>query len=96
MSVIIHPCIPASSYILSGAGFDGIDMPDVRMVLIGANHMACRTSFFRDVDALQLTETFQFVHRLQNSSFMVPHFQPYKLVYAYILAEHGLVEESQK
>jgi hypothetical protein len=66
------------------------------MVLMGVNHYMRRANFFRDLNAVQLTECFQFVQRLQNVSFMIPHFQAYKLLYAYTLVEYGFVEESQK
>lgn len=44
----------------------------------------------------QITELYEYSKVLGNSQFVLQPFQPYKLVYAYMLAEVGKVSDSLK
>ena len=82
--------------LLSGLSLDGIDNPDSRMTLVGAQHFAYPRTFFRDWSAIQMTEVFEHAKQMQDSQFLLPHFQAYKLWYAFALADFGFVEEARK
>ena len=45
---------------------------------------------------LQRTELYEYSKVLGNSQFILLPFQPYKLIYAYMLAEMGKVSDSLK
>ncbi|KAJ3130835.1 vesicle coat component [Physocladia obscura] len=86
-------------FLLSAAHspFSGIDAPNVKLVLIGANHKFNLARFVKDFDALLLTEIFEYAQTLHNNigiSGNLPHLQAYKLYYAQYLSEIGFVAEA--
>eukprot|EP01134_Creolimax_fragrantissima_P002900 CFRG2900T1 len=67
-----------------------------RIVLLGGDH---QTQSFRSLIALrriQLTETYEWVQTLCNSQYTLPSLAPFKLLYAFWLAEVGLMEEASE
>ncbi|KAJ3024727.1 UNVERIFIED_CONTAM: hypothetical protein HDU68_007829 [Siphonaria sp. JEL0065] len=94
MAVPAHIC-----YLLSPvhSPLSGADAPNVKAVLLGANHVFNPSRYFKDFDALQLTELFEFAQSLINNAGLtggIPHLQSHKLVYAHYLAEIGHIAES--
>jgi len=71
------------------------DLPNSRMVLIGASHRAHRRQFI-SAEALQRTEMYELSRTLGNSQFSLPVFQPYKFIYACMLAEVGQSHDALK
>ncbi|KAJ3300223.1 hypothetical protein HK104_003137 [Borealophlyctis nickersoniae] len=81
------------------ATFSGVDTPQVRTVLIGVNHMAHPNTFYRSPRAIQATEIFEYGQTLVSGiglSNCLPHFQAYKLVYAWYLADLGYTDIATK
>lgn len=64
-----------------------------RLCLIGGDHLKFPRTY-ASPDAIQRTEVFEYSKVLGNSQFILLPFQPYKLIYAYMLAEVGKVAES--
>ncbi|XP_062233837.1 protein transport protein SEC16B homolog isoform X2 [Phragmites australis] len=64
-----------------------------RMCLIGADHLRCPRTF-TSPEAIQRTEVYEYAKVLGNSQYILLPFQPYKLIYAYMLAEVGKVSDS--
>ncbi|XP_008786953.2 protein transport protein SEC16B homolog [Phoenix dactylifera] len=64
-----------------------------RMCLIGADHWKFPRTY-ASPEAIQRTELYEYSKVLGNSQIILLPFQPYKLVYAYMLAEVGKVSES--
>ncbi|KNC98610.1 uncharacterized protein SPPG_06291 [Spizellomyces punctatus DAOM BR117] len=77
----------------------GIDSPQARVVLLGADHRTYPGTFFRSLDALQKTEIFEFSQSLWNNlgvANSLPHLQAFKIWYASLLADLGLNEQAAK
>ncbi|KAJ3065291.1 vesicle coat component [Podochytrium sp. JEL0797] len=94
MTVPAHIC-----FLLSNAHslISGADAPNVKAVLLGADHLYNYTRFSKDFEALRLTELFEFSQSLLNNiglSGGLAHLQAYKLVYAHYLADLGLIPQS--
>ncbi|VAH99830.1 unnamed protein product [Triticum turgidum subsp. durum] len=66
-----------------------------RMCLLGADHLRCPRTF-SSPEAIQRTELYEYAKVLGNSQYILLPFQPYKLIYAYMLAEVGKVSDSLK
>ncbi|KAL8114425.1 hypothetical protein AgCh_021322 [Apium graveolens] len=66
-----------------------------RLCLFGADHFKFPRTYVSP-DAIQRTEIYEYSKLLGNSQFLLLPFQPYKLVYAYMLAEVGRVSDSLK
>ncbi|GMH21662.1 hypothetical protein Nepgr_023504 [Nepenthes gracilis] len=66
-----------------------------RLCLIGADHWKYPRTYARP-DAIQRTEVYEHAKVLGNSQFILLPFQPYKLIYAYMLAEVGKLSDSLK
>ncbi|XP_076881388.1 protein transport protein SEC16B homolog [Bidens hawaiensis] len=66
-----------------------------RMCLIGADHWN-HPRTYASPEAIQRTEVYEYSKVLGNSQFMLLPFQPYKLIYAHMLAEVGRVSDSIK
>ncbi|KAI4974223.1 hypothetical protein ZWY2020_047503 [Hordeum vulgare] len=66
-----------------------------RMCLLGADHLRCPRTF-TSPEAIQRTEMYEYAKVLGNSQYILLPFQPYKLIYAYMLAEVGKVSDSLK
>ncbi|XP_062224379.1 protein transport protein SEC16A homolog isoform X2 [Phragmites australis] len=64
-----------------------------RLCLIGADHLKCPRTFVSP-EAIQRTEVYEYAKVLGNSQYILLPFQPYKLIYAYMLAEVGRVSDS--
>jgi hypothetical protein len=77
----------------------GADDPDTHFVLLGANHTGPEQALLgSDVDSIVLTEIYEWASSLSapaNAAHYAPHFQAYKLIYAQILASHGLKSKAQ-
>ncbi|KAJ6827037.1 protein transport protein SEC16B-like protein [Iris pallida] len=82
-----HTC-----YLVSEANFESYS-DSARLCLIGADHWKCPRTF-ASPEAIQRTEVYEYSKVLGNSQFVLLPFQPYKLIYAYMLAEVGKVSES--
>lgn len=79
--------------LLAGAGLQ-LDHPEARLVLLGANHVAQRRAFRRDVRSWQLTEAFEAAGRRHQGEEARLSLHPYRLLYALSLADHGLRREA--
>ncbi|GAB4861931.1 hypothetical protein Ancab_037186 [Ancistrocladus abbreviatus] len=66
-----------------------------RLCLIGADHLKCPRTY-ASPDAIQRTEVYEYAKVLGNSQFILLPFQPYKLLYAYMLADVGKLSDSLK
>ncbi|KAF2755651.1 hypothetical protein EJ05DRAFT_540331 [Pseudovirgaria hyperparasitica] len=72
----------------SMAHFGGTDDPQADIVLFGADHRNAN-DIAQDLDAIILTEVYEYGLSLSSTTASLPHLQPYKLVHAYALAEYG-------
>ncbi|PWA40992.1 COPII coat assembly protein, Sec16 [Artemisia annua] len=63
--------------------------------LIGADHWK-HPRTYASLEAIQRTELYEYSKLLGNSQFTLLPFQPYKLIYASMLAEVGRVSDSLK
>ncbi|KAM7525569.1 hypothetical protein LguiA_015471 [Lonicera macranthoides] len=66
-----------------------------RLCLVGADHWKFPRTY-ASPEAIQRTEIYEYSKVLGNSQFMLLPFQPYKLLYANMLAEVGRVSDSLK
>ncbi|XP_031483080.1 protein transport protein SEC16A homolog isoform X2 [Nymphaea colorata] len=82
-----HAC-----YLVAEANFESFSNT-ARLCLIGADHWKMPRTY-ASPDAIQRTELYEYAKALGNSQFTLQTFQPYKLVYAHMLAEVGKVSES--
>ncbi|WOL06209.1 hypothetical protein Cni_G14941 [Canna indica] len=79
-------------YLVAEANFEPYS-ESARMCLLGADHWKWPRTY-ASPDAIQRTELYEYSKVLGNSQFVLQPFQPYKLVYAYMLAEVGKVSDS--
>ncbi|KAJ4804102.1 COPII coat assembly protein SEC16 [Rhynchospora pubera] len=84
-----HTC-----YIVADANFESFSDTS-RLCLVGADHWKCPRTFVSP-EAIQRTELYEYAKVLGNSQYVLLQFQPYKLVYAHMLAEVGRVSDSLK
>ncbi|NWV34411.1 SC16B protein, partial [Grantiella picta] len=76
-------------YLMADIPFGYFGAKADRMVLLGSSHRQAFSQFAR-VEAIQRMEIFEYCQQLrQPESFLLP-FQVYKLLYASLLADHGL------
>ncbi|GMJ01585.1 hypothetical protein like AT5G47490 [Hibiscus trionum] len=87
--VAAHIC-----YLVAEANFDPYS-DGARLCLIGADHWNCPRTYVSP-EAIQRTELYEYSKVLGNSQFLLLPFQPYKLIYAYMLAEVGKMADSLK
>ncbi|KAL7238568.1 hypothetical protein ACSBR2_004624 [Camellia fascicularis] len=66
-----------------------------RICLIGADHLKFPRTY-ASPEAIQRTELYEYSKVLGNPQFSLLPFQPYKLIYAHMLAEVGKVSDSLK
>ncbi|KAL7238569.1 hypothetical protein ACSBR2_004625 [Camellia fascicularis] len=66
-----------------------------RICLIGADHLKFPRTY-ASPEAIQRTELYKYSKVLGNPQFSLLPFQPYKLIYAHMLAEVGKVSDSLK
>ena len=64
--------------------------------LFGADHVHRGHDFGRDMDAILLTELYEFALSLATPSAVIPHLQPFKFWHAALLAENGQRSEAQQ
>ncbi|KAJ6389244.1 hypothetical protein OIU77_027559 [Salix suchowensis] len=81
-------------YLVAEANFESYS-DTARLCLIGADHWKHPRTYVSP-EAIQRTELYEYSKVLGNSQFSLLPFQPYKLIYAYMLAEVGKVSESLK
>ncbi|XP_044476726.1 protein transport protein SEC16A homolog isoform X2 [Mangifera indica] len=81
-------------YLIAEANFESYS-DSARLCLIGADHWKCPRTY-ASPEAIQRTELYEYSKVLGNSQFILLPFQPYKLIYANMLAEVGKVSESLK
>uniref|UniRef100_A0A804PSP2 Protein transport protein sec16 n=1 Tax=Zea mays TaxID=4577 RepID=A0A804PSP2_MAIZE len=83
-----------SCYLVAELNIDSYS-GSARMCLIGADHLRCPRTF-TSPEAIQRTEVYEYAKVLGNSQYILLPFQPYKLIYAYMLAEVGKISDSLK
>ncbi|CAM8877672.1 unnamed protein product [Rhodiola kirilowii] len=81
-------------YLVADTNFEPYS-DSARLCLIGANHLKFPRTYVSPA-AIQITELYEYSKVLGNSQFVLLPFQPYKLVYAHMLAELGKVSDSLK
>ncbi|XP_071726385.1 protein transport protein SEC16B homolog [Rutidosis leptorrhynchoides] len=81
-------------YFVADANFEQYS-DTARLCLIGADHWN-HPRTYASPEAIQRTEVYEYSKMLGNSQFTLLPFQPYKLVYAHMLAEVGRVSDSLK
>ncbi|XP_062074743.1 protein transport protein SEC16A homolog [Humulus lupulus] len=81
-------------YVVAEANFESYS-DSARLCLIGADHWKFPRTY-ASPEAIQRTELYEYSKVLGNSQFILLPFQPYKLVYAHMLAEVGKVSDSLK
>ncbi|GJJ12130.1 hypothetical protein Clacol_006371 [Clathrus columnatus] len=93
-----HAC-----YLLSPrtSSFGGINVPSVRMVIVGSENPLTLPNFNKDLDFTLLSEVVEFALSLSSPKGQepfsgLPHLQAYKLLRAYHLAEIGSVEAANR
>uniref|UniRef100_A0A803NCI7 Sec16 Sec23-binding domain-containing protein n=1 Tax=Chenopodium quinoa TaxID=63459 RepID=A0A803NCI7_CHEQI len=74
-------------YLVAEAGFEQYS-DSARLCLIGADHWNFPRTY-ASPEAIQMTELYEYAKVLGNSQFLLLQLQPYKLIYAHILAESG-------
>ncbi|XVF52615.1 hypothetical protein PTKIN_Ptkin05aG0032400 [Pterospermum kingtungense] len=81
-------------YLVAEANFESYS-DSARLCLIGADHWRFPRTY-ASPEAIQRTELYEYSKVLGNSQFILLPFQPYKLIYAHMLAEVGKVSDSLK
>ncbi|KAK1435934.1 hypothetical protein QVD17_01707 [Tagetes erecta] len=81
-------------YLVAEANFEPYS-DSARLCLIGADHWK-HPRTYASPEAIQRTEVYEYSKMLGNSQFTLLPFQPYKLIYAHMLAEVGRVSDSLK
>ncbi|CAM0148744.1 unnamed protein product [Urochloa decumbens] len=81
-----------SCYLVAELNIDSYS-ESARLCLIGADHLKCPRTF-ASPEAIQRTEVYEYAKVLGNSQYILLPFQPYKLIYAYMLAEVGKISDS--
>ncbi|KAG4188536.1 hypothetical protein ERO13_A08G170400v2 [Gossypium hirsutum] len=81
-------------YLVAEANFESYS-DSARLCLLGADHWKFPRTY-ASAEAIQRTELYEYSKVLGNSQFILLPFQPYKLVYAYMLAEVGKISDSLK
>ncbi|KAJ9556248.1 hypothetical protein OSB04_010862, partial [Centaurea solstitialis] len=81
-------------YLVAEANFEPYS-DSARVCLIGADHWK-HPRTYASPEAIQRTEVYEYSKLLGNSQFTLLPFQPYKLIYAHMLAEVGRVSDSLK
>lgn len=81
-------------YLVAEANFEPYS-DTARLCLIGADHWK-HPRTYASPEAIQRTEVYEYAKLLGNSQFTLLPFQPYKLLYAHMLAEVGRVSDALK
>ncbi|KAK1419057.1 hypothetical protein QVD17_28214 [Tagetes erecta] len=81
-------------YLVAEANFEPYS-DSARLCLIGADHWK-HSRTYASPEAIQRTEVYEYSKLQGNSQFTLLPFQPYKLIYAHMLAEVGRISDSLK
>ncbi|KAK6118950.1 hypothetical protein DH2020_047311 [Rehmannia glutinosa] len=81
-------------YLVAEASFESYS-DTARMCLVGADHWNFPRTY-ASPEAIQRTEIYEYSKTLGNSQFVLLPFQPYKLIYAQMLAEVGKMSDALK
>ncbi|KAL2233005.1 protein transport protein SEC16B homolog [Sesamum indicum] len=81
-------------YLVAEASFEPYS-DTARMCLVGADHWKYPRTY-ASPEAIQRTEIYEYSKMLGNSQFVLLSFQPYKLIYAHMLAEVGRISDALK
>ncbi|KAL6550273.1 hypothetical protein OROMI_020761 [Orobanche minor] len=81
-------------YLVAEASFEPYS-DRARLCLVGADHWRFPRTY-ASPEAIQRTEIYEYSKMLGNSQFVLLPFQPYKFVYALMLAEVGRISEALK
>ncbi|ANM69872.1 RGPR-like protein [Arabidopsis thaliana] len=81
-------------YLIADKNFDPYS-ESARLCLVGADHWKCPRTY-ASPDAIQRTELYEYSKTLGNSQYILLPFQPYKIIYAHMLAEVGKLSTAQK
>ncbi|KAL6981727.1 hypothetical protein U1Q18_023349 [Sarracenia purpurea var. burkii] len=81
-------------YLVAEANFEPYS-DSARICLVGADHWRFPRTY-ASPEAIQRTEVYEYSKVLGNSQFVLVPFQPYKLIYAHMLAEVGKLSDSLK
>ncbi|KAH8772605.1 COPII coat assembly protein SEC16 [Diaporthe sp. PMI_573] len=79
--------------------FGGLDDPQAQFVLVGADHRKQAQQFFKETEALLLSEVYEYGLTLSGASHLatgVPHLAVYKLQHAITLAEYGFGDKAMQ
>eukprot|EP00271_Cylindrocystis_brebissonii_P003418 TRINITY_DN14376_c0_g1_i1.p1 TRINITY_DN14376_c0_g1~~TRINITY_DN14376_c0_g1_i1.p1 ORF type:complete len:2183 (+),score=493.32 TRINITY_DN14376_c0_g1_i1:157-6549(+) len=80
-------------YVVAGQSVETYS-PTSRLCLLGADHWQ-HPRTFATPEAIQRTEVYEYARILGNPQYVLPAFQPFKLIYAYLLAEAGRMKEAR-
>ncbi|GJN18760.1 hypothetical protein PR202_gb05956 [Eleusine coracana subsp. coracana] len=89
---LIQVAAAHSCYLVAELNIDSYS-ESARLCLIGADHLKCPRTYVSP-EAIQRTEVYEYAKVLGNSQYILLPFQPYKLIYAYMLAEVGRISDS--
>ncbi|CAH8388830.1 unnamed protein product [Eruca vesicaria subsp. sativa] len=81
-------------YLIADKNFDQYS-DSARLCLVGGDHWKYPRTY-ASPEAIQRTELYEYSKTLGNSQFILLPFQPYKLIYAHMLAEVGKLSAAQK
>ncbi|XP_068658655.1 protein transport protein SEC16A homolog isoform X2 [Aristolochia californica] len=82
-----HTC-----YLVAETNFESYS-DSARLCLVGADHLKYPRTYVTP-EAIQRTELFEYSKVLGNSQYILQPFQPYKFIYAHMLAEVGKLSDS--
>ncbi|XP_028061907.1 protein transport protein SEC16A homolog isoform X2 [Camellia sinensis] len=94
MKVMIQNIAAYICYLVAEANFEPYS-DSARLCLIGADHWKFPRTY-ASPDVIQRIELYEYSKVLGNTQFILLPFQPYKFVYAHMLADLGKVTESLK
>ncbi|CAA7040392.1 unnamed protein product [Microthlaspi erraticum] len=81
-------------YLIADKNFDPYS-DSARLCLVGADHWKYPRTY-ASPEAIHRTELYEYSKTLGNSQFILLPFQPYKVIYAHMLAEVGKLSAAQK
>ncbi|KFK31369.1 hypothetical protein AALP_AA6G103400 [Arabis alpina] len=81
-------------YLIADKNFDPYS-DSARLCLVGSDHWKYPRTYATP-EAIQRTEIYEYSKTLGNSQFILLPFQPYKVIYAHMLAEVGKLSVAQK
>ncbi|KAF8117128.1 hypothetical protein N665_0012s0133 [Sinapis alba] len=81
-------------YLIADKNFDPYS-DSARLCLVGADHWKYPRTY-ASPEAIQRTEIYEYSKTLGNSQYIMLSFQPYKVIYAHMLAEVGKLSAAQK